>query len=102
MVSVKIEKSTAKNKKFRAVFYDDNNKKIKTLNFGDSRFSDYTMHKDKTRRTKYRARHKGNLSKTNYMSPAYLSYYILWGESTSLNTNINNYIKKFKLKKAKF
>tara|TARA_R110000782_G_scaffold21114_4_gene56972 strand:+ start:2866 stop:3156 length:291 start_codon:yes stop_codon:yes gene_type:complete len=91
-----IEKGTGKNKKFKAIF-SDGEKKIKTSQFGDDRYSDYTIHKDKERRTKYRSRHKGNLSKTDYMSPAHLSYYLLWGDSTSLNSNIKKYKKMFKL-----
>lgn len=91
-----IEKGTAKNKKFKAIFYDGD-KKVKTSQFGDIRYEDYTQHKDKTRRTKYRNRHKGNLAKTDYMSPAHLSFYLLWGDSTSLNSNIKKYKKKFNL-----
>ena len=101
MTSVKIMPSKAKNKKFTAIFYDEQGKKIKTAQFGDSRYQDYTMHKDKQRRDRYRNRHKGNLAKTTYMSPAYLSYYILWGDSSNINTNINKYIKMFKLKLKK-
>ncbi len=101
MTSVEIKPSKAKNKKFTAIFYDDQGKKIKTAQFGDSRYEDYTMHKDKQRRDRYRARHKGNLAKTTYMSPAHLSYYILWGDSSNINTNINKYIKMFKLKLKK-
>ena len=56
-----IEKGTGKNKKFKAIF-SDGGKKIKTSQFGDDRYSDYTLHKDKERRTKYRSRHKGNLA----------------------------------------
>ena len=93
-----IEPGTAKGKKYKAVFFDDNGKKIKTSQFGAKGFEDYTMHKDKTRREKYRSRHKGMLKKTSYMSPAHLSYYLLWGESEALNTNIKNYKKKFNLK----
>lgn len=92
-----IEKGTAKNKKWKAIFYDDKGKKIKTSQFGDNRYEDYTQHKDKKRRSKYRERHKKDLEKGNYMSPGYLSYYILWGDSTSLNTNIKKYKKKFNL-----
>jgi hypothetical protein len=98
MVKMIIEKGTAKNKKFKAVFLDDKGKKIKTSQFGDVRYQDYTIHKDKTRREKYRSRHKGNLKKGTYMSPSHLSYYILWGESVSLKTNISNYKKMFNLK----
>jgi hypothetical protein len=107
MVSMKIEKGTAKNKKWKAIFYDAEakdrqgrsvRKKIKTTQFGDNRFEDYTQHKDKKRRSKYRDRHKKDLDKGDYMSAGFLSYYLLWGESTSLKTNISNYKKKFKLK----
>tara|TARA_B100001094_G_C17964299_1_gene687062 strand:+ start:408 stop:695 length:288 start_codon:yes stop_codon:yes gene_type:complete len=92
-----IEKGTAKNKKLKAIFYDDKDKKIKTSQFGDVRYEDYTIHKDKSRRDRYRNRHKGSLSKTDFYSPAYLSYYILWGDSTSRATNIKKYKKMFKL-----
>jgi len=93
-----IEKGTAKNKKWTATFYNDEGKKVKTSQFGDSRYQDYTQHKDKKRRDKYRERHKKDLASGDYMKPGFLSFYILWGESTSLSTNIKNYKKKFKLK----
>ena len=95
-----IEKGTGKNKKWKAIFYasdSSGDKKIKTTQFGDSRYEDYTQHKDKKRRDKYRARHKKDLSKGNYMNAGFLSYYILWGESAALKTNINKYKKKFNL-----
>jgi len=97
MVKMVIEKGTAKNKKLKAIFYDDEGKKIKTTQFGDNRYEDYTIHKDKQRRSKYRSRHKGSLEKGTYMSPSHLSYYILWGASTNRNTNIKQYKKMFKL-----
>ena len=98
MIKMVVEKGTAKNKKLKAIFYDAEGKKIKTTQFGDSRYEDYTQHKDKKRRDKYRSRHKKDLSKGNYMNAGFLSYYILWGESAALNKNISNYKKKFKLK----
>ena len=93
-----IEKGTAKNKKWKAIFYDDEGKKIKTTQFGDDRYEDYSQHKDKERRSKYLTRHKKDLEKGDYKSAGYLSYYILWGQSAALKTNISNYKKKFKLK----
>jgi len=97
MVKMVIEKGTAKNKKLKAIFYDDKGKKIRTSQFGDKRFEDYLIHKDKQRRKRYLERHKKDLSKGDYMSPGYLSYYLLWGDSSSLNTNIKKYKKMFKL-----
>jgi len=98
MVKMVIEKGTAKNKKLKAIFYDDEGKKIRTVQFGDNRYEDYTIHKDKQRRSKYKSRHRGSLEKGTYMSPSHLSFYILWGDSTSRNTNIKKYKKMFKLK----
>ena len=97
MVKMVIEKGTAKNKKLKAIFFDDKGKKIKTTQFGDKRFQDYTLSKDKAQRSKYLARHKKDLSKGDYMSAGHLSYYILWGDSTSRATNIKKYKKMFKL-----
>lgn len=97
-IFLKIEKGTAKNKKWKAIFSDETGKKIKTSQFGDERYEDYTQHKDKKRRSKYRERHKKDLSSGDYMKPGFLSYYILWGQSTSLKSNINSYKNKFKLK----
>jgi len=97
---MKIEKGTAKNKKWKAVFshyVDGKLKKIKTTQFGDNRYEDYTQHKNKDRRQAYRKRHQKDLQKGDYMSAGYLSYYILWGESAALDTNIKAYKKMFKL-----
>ena len=98
MVKMVIEKATAKNKKWKAIFYDDQGKKLKSSNFGDTRYEDYTIHKDKERRERYRARHKKYLKNGDYSKPSHLSYYLLWGDSSSLKTNISNYKKMFKLK----
>ena len=98
---MKIEKGTAKNKKWKATFshvVDGSLKKIKTTQFGDDRYQDYTLSRDKEQRSKYRARHKKDLESGEYMKAGYLSYYLLWGDSTSLETNIKKYKKKFKLK----
>ena len=100
-IYMRIEKGTAKNKKWKAIFshyVDGKLKTIKTTQFGDVRYDDYTQHKNKDRREAYRKRHLKDLQKGDYMSAGYLSYYILWGESVALNTNIKNYKKKFKLK----
>lgn len=98
MIKMVVEKGTGKNKKLKAIFYDAEGKKIKTTQFGDSRYEDYTQHKDKKRRSKYLTRHKKDLEKGNYMNAGYLSYYILWGASTSRDKNIQAYKRRFKLK----
>lgn len=59
-------------------------------------YEDYTTHKDKTRRERYIARHSRE-DWSNPYTPATLSRYLLWGDSTSLQQNLKQYIKMFKL-----
>jgi hypothetical protein len=95
-IVIKISKN--KDKKYSAIFYDDNDKKIKTTNFGSAGMNDYTLTGDKEARKRYRERHAKDLDTKDYKRAGYLSYYILWGDSTSLQENIKNYKKKFNLK----
>ena len=97
MVSVVIKKSTKAGKKYMAVFTKDNGRK-KTTHFGSAGMSDYTIHKDKERRKRYRDRHRKDLKTGDYTRAGYLSWYLLWGPSTSLRTNITSYKKRFNLK----
>ena len=64
--------------------------------FGDDRYEDYTIHKDKERRKNYLARHRHE-DWSDYKSAGSLSRYILWGASTNLQNNITEYKNKFNL-----
>ena len=103
---MKLEKvipSNAKGKKFTAIFCMckgeskccDNDKK--KVHFGQENADDYTITKDKEQRERYRKRHQKDLRTNDPMKPGYLSYYLLWGDSTSLKENIKDYKKKFNL-----
>lgn len=99
MTSFKISKleNDKQNKKYKAMFFDYTGKKLKTVKFGDDRYEDYTIHKDKKRREDYRSRHIND--KINEpMTAGALSYWILWGRYTDINKNIKNYANKFGLK----
>jgi len=96
MVSVVIKKSDKADKKLMAVFTRDNSRTKKTY-FGQAGADDYTLTKDKEQRKRYRTRHKKDLSTGDYTRAGYLSYYILWGNSTSRKENIAAYKKRFKL-----
>jgi len=91
-----IKRSTKPNKKLMAVFTQDNGR-TKTTHFGAKGMDDYTITKDKERRRLYRERHKKDLLTKDPTRAGYLSYYILWGESTSRQQNISNYKKRFNL-----
>ena len=97
MVSVVIKKSDRAGKKMMATFTKDNGRK-KTTHFGQAGADDYTLKKNKEQRTRYRTRHKKDLSTGDYTRAGYLSYHILWGQSTSLRENIRKYKTRFNLK----
>jgi len=91
-----VKKSDKSGKKYMATF-TKNNGRTKTTHFGASGMPDYTLTGDKERRRLYRQRHKKDLSTNDPTRAGYLSYYLLWGESTSLRKNISNYKKRFNL-----
>jgi hypothetical protein len=97
MVSVVIKKSDKPGKKLVAIFTRDNGRTKKTY-FGASGMEDYTITKDKEQRKRYRSRHKKDLSTGDYTRAGYLSWHILWGDSTSRRENIASYKRRFNLR----
>jgi len=74
--------SKAKNKKFSVYVMKDGKKKL--IHYGDSRYEDFTQHKDKKRRESYLKRakgirdKKGNLTWKDKNSANYWSVHRLW------------------------
>ena len=95
MKLLKVVKSTKAGKKLMAVF--DNDGRSKTTHFGSAGMDDYLHTKDKEQRERYRTRHKKDLETGDPTRAGFLSYYLLWGESTSLDTNVSAYRKRFHL-----
>jgi len=95
----RVVKSDAKGKKYSAIFCKDSSCKDsdkKKVHFGAKGYLDYTIGATDSQRKSYLARHaSGKTSKPD--TPNALSYYILWGDSTSLQQNIKNYKKKYNL-----
>lgn len=96
MKLLSIKPSTKADKKLMATFENENGRK-KTTHFGASGMDDYTKTHDKEQRDRYRTRHKKDLETGDYTRAGFLSYYILWGDSTSLQANISAYKKRFNL-----
>ena len=95
MKLIKVENSDVKGKRLVAIFSDG--KKEKKVNFGFRGGSTYIDNRNKKTRAAYRARHKIDLRTNDPMRAGYLSYYLLWGDSTSLAVNIRDYKKRFSL-----
>ena len=91
-----IKRSTKPDKKYMAIFTKDNGR-TKTTHFGQRGATDYLLSKDKERRSRYRQRHKKDLKTKDPTRAGFLSYYLLWGDSTSLRSNIQSYKRRFNL-----
>lgn len=96
-MKVEIKPSTQKDKKFMAIFYDDDGKKKKTTHFGAKGMSDFTIHKDKQRKERYLDRHRKRENWNSFMTAGSLSRWILWNKPT-LKASISDYKKRFSLK----
>ncbi len=88
----------ASGKKLIATFSVDG--KTKTTLFGSQGSFDFLSHQDRERRRKYVLRHYKDLLTNDPTRPGYLSYYILWGPTTNLEENVNQFT--FKLRNNKF
>ena len=69
----------------------------KRTHFGAAGMADYTLTGDKERRRLYRERHRKDLETGDPTRAGFLSYYILWGDSTSIRANVAAYKRKFGL-----
>jgi hypothetical protein len=95
MKLISITPSSKSDKKLMAKF--ENNGRTKTTHFGAAGMDDYTITKDKEQRDRYRTRHAKDLQTGDPSKAGFLSYYILWGDSTSRQANISAYRSKFNL-----
>jgi hypothetical protein len=99
-MKVIISLSDKPNKRYTAIFYD-NDKKVKTTHFGykdkDGFGNTYIDHKNDDIKDAYIARHRVNEDFNNYMSAGSLSRYILWNKKT-LRESITDYKQRFSLK----
>lgn len=91
-----IRKSHNPAKKWDAVFqYPDGH--TKTTSFGARGMSDYTKHKDKTRKARYLKRHSGMGEDWNDPTTAgALSKWILWNKP-SFTSSLADYKRRFRL-----
>jgi hypothetical protein len=89
---MKLVKSTDGIHKWVAEF-DDGTK----TRFGAACMDDYTLTGDEDARLRFRIRHKKDLRTRDPKRAGYLSYYLLWGDSTSLDKNLAAYKRRFNL-----
>ena len=98
-MKVVIKESNKKGKKFMATFSkrSSGDKKLndKTIHFGSAGMSDFTKHKDPTRKERYLKRHKKRENWNDPLTAGALSRWILWNKPT-LSASIKDYKSRFK------
>lgn len=87
--------SDNKNKRFKVYIKTKTN--IKKIQFGSSNHSNFTEHKDEERRLRYLKRHEKNENWSDYTTPGFWAYRILWNKPT-LRASYIDTLKKFNLK----
>ena len=89
---MKLTRSTDGVHKWVAEFDDGTKTK-----FGAAGMDDYTITHDKDQRMRYLTRHRKNENWRDPKSAGALWRYILWGDSTSIETNLAAYKRRFNL-----
>jgi hypothetical protein len=89
---VKLQKANDGKHKWIALFADG-----RKTRFGAAGMNDFTLTGDLEARARYRKRHAKDLKTNDPHRAGYLSYYILWGDSPNLATNVAAYTKRFKI-----
>ena len=91
-----VRRSHKKEKKWDAVFVKSDGKE-KVVPFGAAGMSDYTKHKDKTRKQRYLKRHAGMGEHWNKPdTPGALSKWVLWNKP-SFKASLADFKKRFDL-----
>lgn len=97
-MKVKLYNSPLKSKKYRAIFFDNENNKIKHSDFGAKGMEDFTIHRNDKRKSNYLSRFQKLIKrfKKDPYAPITLSTMVLWNK-TSLKSSWNDYKKHFGL-----
>lgn len=90
-----LKKSKKSAKKYDAVFETEEGRE-KTISFGAAGMSDFTIHKDESRKERYLNRHKKNENWEKPDTAGALSRWILWNKKT-LKASLKDYKNKFNL-----
>ena len=77
--------------------FDTDTGRRKHTDFGAAGMNDYTITGDKEARKRYRERHEKDLETGDPSKAGFLSYYILWGDSKNMRTNLADFKRRFNL-----
>ena len=92
----KVGKSDHVNKKYRVEIYDLKENKMKTMHIGDSRYEDFTIHKDEKRKENYIKRHSHENFKDMF-SKGFWAKWLLWNKPT-LKESMKDIENRFRIR----
>jgi len=81
-------------KKYKMVFYDMMRKKIKSVQFGQVGYEDFTTHGDLQRKQNYIQRHSARENFNDPQTAGALSKHLLWNRTT-LSASYKDFRSKF-------
>lgn len=90
-----LERASDGKHKWVGVFEDEG--RTKHVPFGAVGYQDFTQHKDKLRRARYLMRHRSREAWNDPKTAGSLSRWLLWGDSTNLQTNVSSFRRRFSL-----
>lgn len=93
-IPYKLYKSKTETKKWD-VYIPTDNGRLKKVSYGAAGMSDYTKHKDKERRERYRTRHARDHIDDPY-KPGFWSWWHLWGDSSDSEKAFKQAVRKAK------
>ena len=91
-MNITITRSKNKHKKYTAIVQDGD--KTKTIHFGQAGASDYTIHKDATRKERYLKRHRKNENWDDPKTAGFFARNLLWNKP-SFEDSFKDLKKKF-------
>ena len=98
MTYIQLLKSKLENKRYTAIFFNKERKKIKTVHFGLKGGQTFIDHKDDDIKQAWIARHSVTGDWTKPDNPSSLAYHLLWTKPT-ISASYYDFLKKFNLKK---
>jgi len=93
---ISVKPSDKPDKKYVAEFMMPNGR-TKNTHFGAKGYLDFTHGATDEQHKAYKIRHKKDLDTADPTKAGFLSYYLLWGDSRNLQTNIASFKRKFRL-----
>lgn len=99
MLTCTLTRSNLTGKKYRVTIHDSRTGTERTVHFGASGYSDYTLHRDAARMERYTDRHRAreNWTRSGIYTAGFWSKWILWNKP-SFRASLQDTARRFRLR----